>query len=157
MSEANGLNEVNAPGSTNQLKEIIMGGNALKTVKTNRITASEYVDASTKLYELLISIGLDATVIPAYRDKESFGDIDVVIATHKMDAATLTHCMDVIAKAMGSKETYRNSNVLSLDWSGESWSTVQVDLIFHDSSYAVTHYLFPFPLFIRPNVYPFDK
>lgn len=104
-----------------------MGGKALeaKGVTTRRVTADEYhnhlvPDILRRLTALVP--GVEASVIPSYRNKPDFGDVDILINsdTLPVDGA------DRIVQGFEPRACVRNGPVLSFDHDG-----FQVDLIFY--------------------------
>lgn len=101
-----------------------MGGNALKNTETRRYMADEYRDLEVDVvFELRkhITYGFQYGIvetIPAYRTKESFGDMDILYATplHISD--------EFIYDKFGSNEIVRNGDVVSFDY-----KMLQIDLI----------------------------
>lgn len=99
-----------------------MGGNALKNTVTRRYDAAEYqamVPAvRTRLYDI-INVWC-AEDIKTYRNKPSFGDMDILYIT--FDGKPLD--VDAVNKAFSPNETVRNTNVISFNY-----QELQVDLI----------------------------
>ena len=65
-----------------------MGGNALKDIQVRRVLADEYhkhlvPEAKGRLKKLF---GARVEVVPAYREKESFGDIDILLEADNLPA-----------------------------------------------------------------------
>lgn len=96
-----------------------MGGNALNC-ETKRLTALEYFALSGEVFDLLYGFGLNAFPIVAYENKETFGDLDIIVS--KKDSPILVP--NDISTLFKSKDSYINSNV----WSFE-YKDFQVDLI----------------------------
>jgi hypothetical protein len=92
-----------------------MGGNALKKFPTKRMTPSEYQDNERAVLGILRSHGLTAQGTHQYRNKESFGDIDIIYYGNKVDVASMFPM---------SREIIPNGDVVSLEFNG-----AQVDLI----------------------------
>lgn len=95
-----------------------MGGKALKKTKTRRINISEFNLYSNELIKIL-SLTFNKVDIPKfYREKETFGDIDIII--NKLDMDMLKYIEDTFSP----NEIFHNDNVWSFDYKG-----VQIDLI----------------------------
>ena len=56
-----------------------MGGNALKNTQTRRYEREEYFAVAKKVTDILAKQGIKCEVIRSYDDKESFGDLDVLV------------------------------------------------------------------------------
>lgn len=100
-----------------------MGGSALKTIETRRLDAPEYhALVPIVLDEVASVVGRERNlcVIESYRQKPSFGDMDILIASDGISGAY----KDDIEKVFRSREVYRNGNVTSFDRDG-----FQVDVI----------------------------
>lgn len=137
------------PSSDKQLFEVMvlikqyfsgeeqMGGNALKTVVTERLDKFEYdVVSDEVMFELMLfgnNRGIkpnNISVVPAYRAKASYGDLDIVIgATPPEKNSTIySELSDWIYTRMQASELVVNGNVWSFDY-----KNFQVDLIFVES------------------------
>lgn len=106
-----------------------MGGNALKNTTTRRYAADEFAQAQRDVNDL---IGRALPLVPyrqllAYGDKESFGDMDVLIESDGLPP----NWPNVVAAAFGSTESVKNGNVLSLNL-----NDLQVDLIATPGRYS---------------------
>lgn len=90
-----------------------MGGNALKNTYTRRYAKNEYYSLSDLMRAKVLSLeNLDeCCVIEAYKEKDSFGDMDILYTTY--DDVPLS--VEVIKKMFDPKEIVRNSNVISFD------------------------------------------
>ena len=101
-----------------------MGGNALKNTFTRRFERDEYHAVSSEALIRLLSsedgIVTSANIIPAYREKESFGDVDILYSTK--DGLRLSD--SEINRLFRPKEVVKNHDVISLDF-----KEIQVDLI----------------------------
>lgn len=95
-----------------------MGGSALKNTPTRRYKKAEYVALTEEILEKLDDYFYDSSeligyeVIPAYNEKETFGDMDIIYTTY--DNIPLT--VDIFTKLFAPKEIIRNSNVTSLEF-----------------------------------------
>lgn len=100
-----------------------MGGNALKNTVTRRYGNVEFYRTMTQVQNMIgWALELDSYSLPllSYGDKESFGDMDVLIES---DHLPPDWC-DRVYKQFGSTERVKNGNVLSLNY-----RDLQVDLI----------------------------
>lgn len=100
-----------------------MGGNALKSIQTHRLDAGEYHALVPKVLEIIRSVVGDKRplcVIDAYRQKQDFGDMDVLMGSDGLR----TDYKDLLEKELKSREVYRNGAVTSFDFEG-----FQIDLI----------------------------
>lgn len=99
-----------------------MGGNAIKNTETRRYGSNEYFDLCKDVLCKLNSFSCNNSkikVIPAYRSKESFGDMDVLISMqHEISHADLK-------KAFSCNEIVKNTDVTSFDY-----KQFQIDLIY---------------------------
>lgn len=111
-----------------------MGGNALKTVKTSRLSAEVYHPLAARLTTLLNqTFGARAEVIPAYADKADFGDLDIIVEQEKVLVPGDGHAaLKAFAEEQGfARQFVANGNVLSYDhrFSPDDEVGFQVDLI----------------------------
>jgi hypothetical protein len=106
--------------TTQRKKSRKMGGNAIKN--TRRLDRSEYESYEIELKKHLTEF-LHTPFNPLlyYHSKESFGDIDFVVAQPKPSRAELQHFFDKI----GSQEQFFNGDMLSFEY-----KNFQVDLNF---------------------------
>ena len=84
-----------------------MGGNLVKDCR--RISKEEY---PTLCEEVLNLLPFGACIPPSYRNKDSFGDIDVVCCNEEG--------VNVVAflEEKGFEEIYPNSNIISFNYKG---------------------------------------
>jgi len=94
-----------------------MGGNVFDA--TRRYSAKEYHLVSEKVLSLVSKFSKRSVVIPAYRNKESFGDIDVLIIPNLQLS---TDFLDKVFESSG--QVIHNGSVWSL-----VYEQIQVDLI----------------------------
>lgn len=99
-----------------------MGGNALKTVNTRRYNADEYFAAASKVVDALCISGYcpRVKIIKAYRNKETFGDLDILYTT----ADDKPFGVEVVKALFNPDEVVRNTDVISFNF-----KDLQVDLI----------------------------
>lgn len=112
-----------------------MGGNALKNCTTRRCGADEYYALEHEIVSWLNYWfpKCDVHVIKAYRNKDSFGDIDILITSDELP----NNWVETIKIAFCPLEAVKNGNVLSFEH-----KQFQVDLITTPRSEFVTsqHY-----------------
>ncbi len=100
-----------------------MGGNALKNTTTRRYTADEYFALVDEI--LLKTNKLHAVsrleVIPAYNEKTSFGDMDILYSVFDGSALHVQNIVDLFQP----NEIVKNGDVISFDY-----KELQIDLIF---------------------------
>lgn len=93
-----------------------MGGNALKSVETVRLSREDYEVLSQEVLAKLQSLpelsGRKISIIQAYRTKESFGDLDVLVES--VDGSSVDY-LALITKAFQPKEIAQNSSCYSFD------------------------------------------
>lgn len=99
-----------------------MGGNALKNCETRRYDADEYFELANEVGYRLTTLFADTPMmdIKAYRNKESFGDLDLVIVSDSLPSNWVAE----VVNNFGPKEFVKNGNVLSFEF-----KEFQVDLI----------------------------
>lgn len=102
-----------------------MGGNALKSIETRRMLASEYqVQVPLVLSTIAQVAGADRPmcVVDAYRQKPDFGDMDVLVAGEGLPS----DFRQKLAKAFASREFVPNGDVTSFDRDGFQIDVIQV-------------------------------
>lgn len=101
-----------------------MGGNCIKNAHTRRYDADEYYSLCDDVIRK-ISFGdntwLSVEVIPSYRNKESFGDMDILYSTFTEKPFTKNKIHEMFPE---SKEIVVNTNVTSFEY-----EEFQIDLI----------------------------
>lgn len=110
-----------------------MGGRALKETKTRRYLVEEFVTLAAEVKSKLAQVIPDCRieVIPYFRNKESFGDLDLLI--ENKDAATrvresLTQLG--VTELVHPKPKSENWNPDMQTWSVGGFGELQVDFIF---------------------------
>jgi hypothetical protein len=98
-----------------------MGGLALAHC-TRRFEAGEYYEVADQALQILERLYPCAKVrvIKAYRDKPSFGDLDILIESEYLQPFWI----DRVSEAFNSKDSTKNGNVLSIEF-----REMQVDII----------------------------
>ena len=115
-----------------------MGGNALKNTKTRRYNKDEYLSVANYVVTNLLTNELtivDVAPIESYREKETFGDLDVLYST--IDDLCIT--IDQIKKLFSPNQIVKNGDVISFDY-----KELQVDLILSKKDvyeYAFNYFL----------------
>lgn len=95
-----------------------MGGNALK-MRTRRVGVKEYEEIKKELISFFLREGYnDVRSIPHIANKESFGDLDLLVNKPKLDN------LEEVLRKLGTKEIYHNGSVVSFEY-----KEFQVDLI----------------------------
>ena len=94
-----------------------MGGNALKNTQTRRYEREEYFAVAKKVTDILAKQGIKCEVIRSYEEKESFGDLDVLV----LQTPNLKNLVETKFKP---NEMVVNDNVISFNV-----DQLQVDLI----------------------------
>lgn len=99
-----------------------MGGNALKQVETRRYQRDEYLALEKEVLDILREDfpGRRVAAIQAYREKESFGDMDVLLESDNLN----TDLMKYVKERFNTKQAVRNSHVVSFEY-----KDFQIDLI----------------------------
>ena len=97
-----------------------MGGNALKNTKTERVAADRYRRLCDEINHnpILTLRGFVTVVIPAYRNKKDFGDMDVLVC------GPMQNLIETIKEAFSPNEIVNNGDCVSFDYKG-----VQIDFI----------------------------
>jgi hypothetical protein len=112
-----------------------MGGNALKNTQTQRLGREDFERVAVVVTnELRMAFpGTPVDVIPAYRQKPTFGDLDVLIQTEGMQANGGGEKLRRMAvDVFNATDLFKNSNVLSFDYRASASQTepgFQVDVI----------------------------
>jgi len=101
-----------------------MGGNALKNCVTRRYGADEYYQLDHNVFMKLACLFGETQVflhtIDAYRAKESFGDLDILLGCDDLPS----DWVERIVEEFKPKEWVKNSNVLSFEY-----KEFQIDVI----------------------------
>jgi len=103
-----------------------MGGNAIKNCQTRRLSRQEHDTYRAELLAGLTRLlpGRRIEGLRSFSTKESFGDIDFLVESSRLDGAFHS----ALKTEFGSKEVVRNGDVISFEYK-ES----QVDLILTDA------------------------
>lgn len=119
-----------------------MGGNALQ-VKTQRLSAEKYHELVPQIVGAIREIfSARAEVIPSFRTKDSFGDLDIIVEKEKVvltpeqaeeaKVESIYHQLqEVVSSIFNAREISINGGVLSFDFRESETDEVgfQVDLI----------------------------
>lgn len=112
-----------------------MGGNALKLAKTRRYSAKEYFDILPELLDKAKTLFSNAVPTLAYREKESFGDADILCL---VDKEITINIKQWIQQTYNPTEIFVNNSVYSFDY-----KELQIDLILVSQSNwqsSITYY-----------------
>jgi len=100
-----------------------MGGNALKSTFTRRYKKQEFEDLFKELKPILLAIfGTKVELVKSYTNKESFGDIDILVFNTGFEKKQV---FELLTRYFGDIEIHHNHNVYSF-----AFKELQVDLIF---------------------------
>lgn len=88
-----------------------MGGNALN-ITTRRYEREEYLDILLEIRTMLNNLAIVSEVPKWYSNKESFGDLDILIKSSTING----NIIDIINDIFKPNEIYSNSNVKSFDY-----------------------------------------
>jgi hypothetical protein len=114
-----------------------MGGNALKNVETRRYAAPEYhalCERTMKKFMEEHPNVIRASVIPSYRTKDSFGDMDILYST----TVGIPLSVEDIKRSFNPTEIVKNSECMSFDV-----EELQIDVINIDDNkynYALNYF-----------------
>jgi len=97
-----------------------MGGRALKNTETRRYSKTEFTKGSTQLLRTLRRFFDRADVPRYYHNKETFGDIDIILSMKNYKG----NMREFIVEHFSPNEIFHNGNCWSFDY-----NEVQVDLI----------------------------
>ena len=97
-----------------------MGGKALKSVQTIRINKGQFDSISNKICERLKDNFTLIGIPTFYRNKETFGDIDILVSTTNINLDIRKYIFDTFSP----NEIFHNGNCYSFDV-----DSVQIDLI----------------------------
>ena len=100
-----------------------MGGKALQNTVTRRYQADEYYALIPEVRDVLSNAFLRtiaANAIPAYRTKESFGDMDMLYSTMN----DVPYTVEQLQRLFKPNEIIKNGDVISLDY-----KELQIDFI----------------------------
>lgn len=100
-----------------------MGGNALKNYETRRYSKDEYFALCSEVKAKIKTVfGISPTIILAYKNKESFGDLDILFPSEKLP----NNWIDLLKQEFNLTENMwiKNGNVFSF-----GHNNFQIDLI----------------------------
>lgn len=106
-----------------------MGGNAFNHVgyESKRMTKQEFETAEFEVHKILHDLGIEAYSIPYVREKESFGDIDIVVVKEYDRSVKEIICENAsLFQIENDNQVFRNGDVISVLYQGK----FQVDFIF---------------------------
>ena len=110
-----------------------MGGNALKNVVTRRYQKDEYFSLADEVLSVFRAAFPERRidVLRAYRDKESFGDMDILFETKEPSVNVL----DFIKSAFSPKQYVKNSSVISFEYKEFQIDVIQMPTVDYQTSY----------------------
>ena len=110
-----------------------MGGNALKQTPTRRYEAEEYHKWSSIVRGILQEMFPDnlCLVIPSYKNKESFGDCDILMESYGLPP----NWVDMIKEEFMCREMVKNGNVLSFGYRQLQYDIITVDDNHYNTAY----------------------
>lgn len=111
-----------------------MGGNALKNVEVSRMNRKEFIDVcSTVMHQLTKSFNIkngDLKILPFFKNKESFGDIDLLIASELVSDKQKFN--EVLISGLNSPEISSSADFYIHPFAFKHNNKFyQVDLMFH--------------------------
>lgn len=112
-----------------------MGGKALKSIETRRLHRADFERVSKAVVAGLVDAlpGVQVDVIAAYRAKDEFGDLDVLVVSEGVQDSGGGDLLKRLAvECFYATELFKNGNVLSFDYRaapGQTEPGFQVDVI----------------------------
>jgi len=111
-----------------------MGGKALKNITTRRFSKAEFEYIAAHLIpDIRKELGCKVDLVKSFTQKESHGDMDIMIEWDKDNPNDLEEKFLIIQNFITPDEIHRNSSVISMNF-GE----LQVDFIFIPSNHYDT-------------------
>lgn len=101
-----------------------MGGKALKNVDLIRLSKDDFYIFQDELIKKLEKLEKLIIPIKAYKNKEDFGDIDILISKPKLEFEELK---SFLIQNFNTKEIVKNGDIISFEY-----KNFQVDLIFEE-------------------------
>lgn len=102
-----------------------MGGNAIKNAV--RVDASTYKTASNHVCNMIGCAGYHTSIIQAYREKDSFGDIDIIVPSSMFKDLSPIEIANIVGGQFAPFT--KNGPVLSVGLAMSDTDYLQVDLI----------------------------
>jgi len=124
-----------------------MGGNALKNTKIIRLPQKEFFETQKRVIQKIKTVFPFARIeaIPAYSEKKTFGDLDILITDKDIHTYKQSHFKEeginpldeLTHKLFNSTETFENNTVFSFDYrkNAETEYGFQIDLIYTQNDY----------------------
>lgn len=108
-----------------------MGGNAFnhKGYTAERMTKEEFHSIERDIFAVLHSLEITAMSIPYVKEKESFGDIDIVVVKEKDRNVKELICKNIDKFGLTEEFIFRNKDVISILFKEK----YQIDFIFTNS------------------------
>ncbi len=103
-----------------------MGGKALKNTYTKRINRLEFDTISSEIINVISKTFIHFDIPVFFKNKESFGDIDIIVSTTNINA----DIREYIINNFAPNEIFHNGNCWSFDY-----KETQVDLIITDDKH----------------------
>ena len=104
-------------------KKTKMGGNALKSLNSVRLSKEEYKKIEADVLSKIEGL-FDRTIVPTYfKDKDNFGDLDVLVV--RKEGEGIQSVFDKIKDIFNPRETFQTS----FDYQLENGDSFQVDII----------------------------
>lgn len=123
-----------------------MGGKALKTIEVSSMNKTSFETVSKEVIEK-IRKELNTSfveVLPYYRDKATFSDIDVVISKDAVEKYGFDNFHNYLREGLKSPEQKGNSQIYSFGYNHDG-KFYQVDLMYHDEKVfdkAITYFAY---------------
>lgn len=113
-----------------------MGGNAFNVIgyTSERMSKDEFYEIQSEIFKVLHELGIQALSVPFVREKDSFGDIDLVIVKEKDRNVKEIICENIDKFGLTEEFIFRNKDVISILYKQK----YQIDFIF--TNYDERHY-----------------
>jgi len=108
-----------------------MGGRALKLTYTRRYERDEFLTVKDEIFDIMSSTFKKYSIPRYFADKESFGDIDIIVSLEGFEGDMRTY----IESTFEPNEIFHNGNAYSFDY-----KELQVDFITCEPEYYVSNY-----------------
>lgn len=105
-----------------------MGGNAFnhKGYESQRMSKQEFHEYEKEILDILASLDIEGKAIPYVREKESFGDIDIIVVKEDDRNVKEIICENISKFGLTDEFIFRNKDVISILYKHK----YQVDFIF---------------------------
>lgn len=117
-----------------------MGGNAFthKGYTAERMTKEEFHLIENEIFDILDRLEIEGKPIPYVREKESFGDIDIILVKEKDRNVKEIICKNIAEFGLTDEFIFRNKDVISILYK----ERYQIDFIFTDPEVKCYHQLY---------------